>query len=873
MKKIKRLCGLFILCYLHIGWAQPTLDTTGYTVRNIQVKGNLLVDTDVLITLSGLQEGVIIDSSSEQIRRSIRKIAKHDGIKSVAIYLSDVDQINHLATFVICVEEHPQLVNYLLEGLTKKDRKALLEEVPIDKHVALSPLFLQKTIAKIKNFFLEKGFRDVQLSTELIPFQTMDQKITLKIKIHKGKKTTVHKITLEGNNHLDTDLLLYNIKALKEAPHFTLFQDILKKSIILAPIRKGGVLLQLPKTIDEVKRYLFSHVSFFPSVFTEEKYLKAKENLILFYQSKGFRDVHIVAERLNPSRGGKLNIYLKIKEGKQYTIRHIKWVGNYVYSDQVLDKWLNLQEGRVYDPVYITSRFTPGITAPTIRDLYANNGYFNFCAEVVETSLEGNHVDLEIRIQEGKQFAIRQVDIIGNTLTHDYVIRRELLTLPGEKYNEGLVRASIRNLAMLKLFKHEKLNPDIQPNQIKNTVDLIYSVEEQPQFDIKLNCSGGQGIMAGLELGSNNVSLKNLFRGKIPIGGAQELHLTAQINGKDYKNFTFSFQEPWLWLKSHPYIFSISFNSAFQNAPYGGNHALDDWVDLNIFPVGKQNKKSTISSIGGRVGLGKRFAKYWEIHWGVDYHYHRYASYPLLQDQTKRSGFVHDFTLDFAWQYSSINNPNYPTSGASWSNFLTLTPPYTLLGYTPSVATAMPRVKEFVKFIMDGYYFKRLFGNCVLHFRGHVGFLHSLSSKEIGSFERFYLGGTSSTPTKLLGTNFVTLRGYPDESLTPEDYTTKIKGGVLFNKLVSELRYPLALSPICCYLLGFVEIGDSWLNYKDFNLYNMKKSIGGGIRLILPIPLIPMLGLDFGYRLDPVKDIRNAKNSFEYHFILAPSIR
>lgn len=870
IKKVKNLLCLLCLC---IGWTQPAYDATAYTVRKIQVVGNVFVESDLLIALAGLQEGAMMDPSSGQIRSAIRNIAKYDGIKSAAIYLAEVDQENALATFVIHVEEYPQLVSYLLEGLTKQDKKALLEKVTIDHNVALSPLFLQKTISNIKKFFSEKGFRDVQVFTELIPEPKMASKVSLEIKIDKGKKSTVHKIIFKGNNHLDANLLMYHLKELKEAPRFTLFQDIIKKIIMLAPIRKGGILLQLPNTMDEVKRYIFRHVSFSSSVFTEEKYQKAKENLILFYQSQGFRDVYIAAEQLQPSTTGKLNIYLKINEGKPYRVRHVKWVGNHVYSDQTLHRLLNLKEGRIYDPIYIKSRLLPGVTDETINDLYTNNGYLFFRAEVVETSIEDNQVDLEIRIQEGKQATIRQIDILGNSLTHGYVIRRELLTLPGEKYNQGLVRESLRALAMLKFFKPEKLIPDIQPDEAKGTVDLIYSVEEQPQFDFKLNGLYSNGIVAGIELGSNNVSLKNLFTGKIPIGAAQELHLEAKLMGKDSKKFSFSFQEPWLWLRESRYIFSISFDSGYLKEAYAENRPLDDWVHLNTFPIGNQYKDGSIHSIGGRIGLDKKLARYWEAHLGIDYHHHAYQRCILLKDHSKRSGVLHDLTLDLSLMYGSINNPNYPTHGTNWSNFLTLTPPYTLLGYAPSSAIAMPRFKEFGKFITDVHYFKRLLGNCVLHLSGHAGFLHSLSKDAIGPFERFYLGGTSAPSTKLIGVNFVSLRGYPDDSLTPEDYKIKIKGGVLFNKLVLEFRYPLMLAPACCYLLGFVDIGDSWLHYADFNLYNIKKSMGGGVRLILPVSIIPMIGLDFAYRKDPVKDIRSARSSFECHFTLGPALR
>ncbi|TSJ81277.1 MAG: BamA/TamA family outer membrane protein [Candidatus Cardinium sp.] len=869
IKKVKGLLCLFCLC---IGWAQSAFGVTHYVVRKIEIVGNCFVASDLLIALSGLEKGKTVDPSAEEIRGAIQKITKQDGIKSVAIYLSEVDQANGLATFVIDVEEHPRLASYLLEGLTKKEQKMVLEKVTIANDVALSPLFLQETASNIKNIFLERGFRKVAVATELMLHQGMGHKATLKVKVNKGKQSKVHKIIFQGNNHLDADLLLYNMKALQEAPRFTLLQDIFKKSITLAPIRKGGILLGLPKTMDDVKRYLFNHISFSSSVFTEEKYLKAKKDLILFYQSQGFRDAHIAAERLQTSSAGKLNVHLTIQEGKQYMLRHIKWVGNYLYSDEILNKLLNLKKKRIYDPVYIKSRLVPGITDVTINDLYTNNGYLFFRAELVETGIEDNQVDLEIRIQEGKQVTIRQVDIVGNTLTHDYVIRRELLTLPGEKYNQGLVRESLRNLAMLRCFKPEKLIPEMDPDEVKGTVDLTYVVEEEPKFDLKLNGSYSKAIIGSLQLGSNNASLKNLFTGKVPIGAGQDLHLTAELHGKNYKNFSFSFQEPWFWLGGSRYILAVSFNSAYHKSDSTEKSILDDWVFLNMFPIGKQDRKTKIYSTGGRISLGKNIAKYWSSHLGVDYHYHTYQHCKLLEDHRQRSGVLHDFTLDFLLHYSTINHPNYPTAGCEWHSALTLTPPYTLFGYAPA-ATTIPRFKEFGKFITDIYYFKRLLGNCVFHFRGHAGFLHSLSKNEIGPFERFYLGGTSSTSPKLLGTNFVSLRGYPDGSLTPKDYTKGVEGGVLFNKFVSELRYPLMLAPICCYLLGFVEVGDSWLHYRNFNLSNIKKSIGGGVRLILPIPIIPMLGLDFGYKLDPEKNVRGAKSVFEYHFTIGPDMR
>ncbi|WP_184891095.1 BamA/OMP85 family outer membrane protein [Candidatus Cardinium hertigii] len=863
------------MCCLSIGFTCPTFGSTRYTVQKIQVVGNIMLDREMLIALSGLQEGTIIDPDAGQIRTSIRKIAKHEGVKSVEIYLTDMDATHNLTTVVINIEEHAHLANYVIEGLTGKEKKSLFEKVTIDTNVALSPFFLHKTTASIKKFFLDKGFKNVQVFTELVPVKEMAGKATLNIKVNKGKKITVNKIIFEGNEQIDANLLLYHMQELNEAPRFTLVKDIVHKIITLAPIRKGGILLRLPTKMDDVKRYFLSHVSLFASIFTEEKFLKAKENIILFYQSKGFRDVRIAEERLEYLAAGKLNIFLKIEEGKQYTIRNMKWVGNYVYDEEKLNRLLNLDKSKIYDPIYISSRFQPGMANETIGDLYTNNGYVFFHAEAIETGIEDNQVDLEIRIHEGKQATINQVNIVGNTITHDYVIRRELLTLPGEKFNVKLGIESLRNLAMLELFKPEKLIfPEIHPNEANGTVDLTYSLQEQPKFDLKLEGSYSGKLVLGFTMGSNNISLKNLFTGKKPLGAGQRLHLTSAWYGKDYKHFSLSLREPYLWLGESPYIFDLSVNSSFQELEHARRTVADNVADVILFPFEKLAKKGNMIAIGSRVALGKKLSTYWEGHFGIDYHYYTYKNYELLEDHTKRSGTLHDINVDFLLSHDSRNNPNYPTRGWSWSNCLTLTPPYALFGYNDAEKSVIPRFKEFAKFMMDASFFKRLPGNFVLNLRGHAGFLHGFSQKKIGPFGRFYLGGTNIADLSgLLKADCITLRGYPDDSLTPKNYDNNIKGGVLFHKFATELRYPIMLTPSCLYILGFVEMADSWLNYEDYDLFSMKKSVGGGVRILLPIAILPMFGLDVGYRLDRVMKASDRNKAFEYHFVFSNSMR
>ncbi len=872
---IKRTKQFLILCcLLCVGLPSFVMATMDYTIRSIQVEGNTFADSEVLVALSGVEVGTKIHASSKAIPEAIRKIAKQEGIKSVSIYLSEVDEANASASLCIKVEEYPRLEQYAIEGLTKKEQNALLEKEPIPNGAVLSSLFIHTKVRKIKAFFTEKGFKSVHVSAHVTPTKSLG-KAVLHIKIKKGTKHTVHSIVFQGNNHLDADRLIYAMKELKPAPHFTLFKDVVLKIATLAPLREGGVLLKLP-TIEDIMHYCSKHVSFFPIIFTEKKLNKSKENLIRLYQSKGFRDVRILEEQLRYVAPGALQVVLKIDEGKQYKIRHIHWLGNHAYSDQQLNQLLRLQAGDTYDPIYVRERLSPGMNGTTIADLYTNHGYLFFRTEAIETGIEGDRVDLEIRIYEGKQANINKIDIVGNTITHDYVIRREITTLPGEKFNRARVLESLQNLALLDFFKPEKLIPEIHPNEANGTVDLTYRVAEQPKFDLKLNASYSQGMVLELVLGSNNVALHHLFKRKIPLGAAQHFNLSTALRGKDYKNIRFAFQEPWLWLGSKRYLLSLSFDSAKQVVKTSEWTNLDRAANLILLPYATMaHKKSTINSLGGRIALGKKLDRYWESYLGVDYHHHTYRHYILLEDQKKRSGKLYSITLDLSFAHNSINHLYFPTTGWTWSTHLTVTPPYTAFGYVDKQGASIPRFKEFGKLMMDFSFFQSLFYDLVLNFRAHGGFLHSLSKKKIGPFERFHLGGSPgmSEANTLLGADFIPLRGYPEDSLTPKDYQRHIQGGVLYQKAVAELRYPLMRAPACIYALGFFEAGDAWLDYSHYNLSSMKKSVGGGIRIHLPIPIIPMVGIDLGYRMDPIKDIYERKNKFEYHFSMGSSIR
>ena len=862
----KYIKHIFIL--LLLGFFYPLhANNTTYTIRTIKVIGNTIVSSETITSLCGIEIGKTINHSSPVLYEGIRKIAKHDFIKTVAIYFTDLDQDKAKASIVIQVEEYPKLNTYLIEGLSKEEKNELLKDVPLPCYAALSPYFIKTQTRQIEQYFIKKGFKHAKVSMELVPHKEHTNDTLLKIQIHKGTKYVVNTITFEGNDHIEDKLLIYKMKTLKEAAHLTLFKDIFKKVITLKPIRKGGILLNPPKKLDDVMYYLAKHVSFGSSVFTDEKYTEAKNNLILFYQSKGFRDMAILEEKITYPIPGKVHIHLKIKEGQQYFIRNITWTGNHLYSSKKLQNLLNLPKGKVYDPLYLQNCLKNNIAT-----LYMNHGYLFFQAEAIETGIEGNQIDLEIRVFEGEQMTINQVNIKGNTMTHDYVIRRELKTLPGDKFSYQHVMESMRNLMQSQLFKSIE-EPEIIPNPSNNTVDITYHIKEKP--DHQFNLRSDQLFKSiSLDLGSNNISLKNLFTGKSPLGAAQQLFLTYTLqknlfktsNGDSLNSFSISFKEPWFWLNQKRYILSLDFSYTHQNIKQNTLSITDSFFNTTLFPYASLDKPiSTLSWIGGGIYLGKKISKHGEGHMGFSYTYNTYNNYELLQDYKRRYGINHDISFKFSYIHSTINHPNFPTKGCLWNNFLTITPPYSLFGYKPSTQSPLPKFKEFCKYMVDIAYYKKIVNKFVFHARFHAGFLFKLSNSSIDIYERFHLGGTSPQETqRLLNPEFIGLRGYPIDSITPKDDQKNITGGCLYNKFVAELRYPLMLSPAILYVLGFFEAGDNWLKYKYYDLRTLKKSIGACICIILPVTMIPQINLGIGYRLDPVYNIYDKNNAFEY---------
>jgi outer membrane protein insertion porin family len=171
---------------------------------------------------------------------------------------------------------------------------------------------------------------------------------------------------------------------------------------------------------------------------------------------------------------------------------------------------------------------------------------------------------------------------------------------------------------------------------------------------------------------------------------------------------------------------------------------------------------------------------------------------------------------------------------------------------------------EYHKWTFKGSTFNKLVGDLVLMTRVNFGYL-GYYSRSLGysPFEGFILGGDGMSGYNTYGSEVIGLRGYPNNSLTPR--VNNSYSGNVYDKFTLELRYPIVLQPqSTIYALVFLEGGNSWSDIRDFNPFSIKRSAGFGVRVLLPI--VGMLGIDWGYGFDPVES--KARSGSNFHFVI-----
>ena len=832
-----------------------------YILGGITVDGVKNYDDYLLIGLSGLQIGSKITIPGEEITKAIKRYWRHGLFSNVAISVDSIVQDS--AYLHIQLAQRPRISEINYNGLKKSEREDMESKLGLVKENQMTPNTLDRAKILAKKYFDDKGFKNADIDIQMRDDVSKPDHVIVDVNIDKKDKVKVNHIYLSGNNHLTEKKIKGNL------------------------ISKGVL-----KTIHE-RHNMGSW--FHSKKFVDSKYEEAKNNLLDKYGELGYRDALILKDSVVPFDDKSVDIYLDIEEGQRYYIRNINWVGNTLYSTDFLNSELHIKRGDIYNRKLLNDRLSGDEDA--IGNYYYNNGYVFYQLEPVETSIDGDSVDLEMRIFEGTQAHISHVRIFGNDRVYENVVRRELRNKPGDLFSKEALERSYREIASMGHFDAESIEPKVEPNTENGTVDISWGLTPKSNDQIEFSLGYGQtGVIGKIGLKFSNFCIANLFnkngirRGIMPQGNGESFSISGQTNGRYYQAYSVSYMNPWFGGK-RPNSLSVSaffskqtdvsdnyYNSAFYNNYYNsylygygtnGYNYYENYYDPDKF----------VKILGMSIGWGKRLR--WPddfFTFTADLSYTRY----ILKDWEYflvSNGSCNNFSVNFAFARSSTDNQIYPRRGSEFSITASITPPYSLFdGKDYKNLASNYYASSYRRELQDKYrwieYHKWKFksrtytaltkgSKClVLMTRVEFGILGHYNSHKKSPFETFYVGGDGTSGySTTYATETIGLRGYDNGSLTPNGYS-----GYAYDRFTLELRYPLMLGNTTnIYALAFAEGGNAWNSVKKFNPFDMKRSAGVGVRIFLP--MVGLLGIDWAYGFDSVFGSRKAAGS-QFHFIL-----
>lgn len=835
-----------------------------YIIGGVTVSGVQYLDHNVLIMLSGLQVADRIEIPGDKIRKAIEKLWAQGLFDNVRI--SATKFTDELVFLNIELQERPRLSKFSFKGIKKAEADDLRDKIKLMKGDVVTENVVIRTSNIIKKHFTAKGFLNTEVELEQIRDSVKANEVSLVIKVDKKQKVKIDQINFSGNISLNDVKLKKTLKNTKDKGVFRPFVAL--DELVFRFPRKA-----LTLNMDTIAEYGTRVVTenfrlriFKASKLIQDDYKEDLNSLLAKYNNEGYRDAVIIKDSVYKTGPKNINIDIEIEEGKRYYFGDIRWVGNTKYSAEQLNEVLKIKRGDVYNQSELDANLNYNPNEIDISTLYLDDGYLFFSVTPVEVRVENDTIDMEMRIREGKQATINKVILKGNTRTNDHVVMRELRTRPGQMFSRSDIIRTTRELAQLRYFDPEKIVPTPIPNPNEGTVDIEYKVEETSSDQIELSGGWGYGRVVGtLGLSFNNFSARKMFQPSawrpIPSGDGQKLSLRMQSYGKGYLSYSASFTEPWLGGKK-PNSFSVSYyHSLYSNG------------------VAKSNENYQSFKIDGfMLMLGKRLAwpdDFFTLMQKVSVQTYRLNNYGSIFAFGNGNGKYNNYSYGITMARNSIDSPIFQRSGSEISLSLDLTPPYSL--FSDKNYKTMPdedkfKWIEYHKWKFNFSLYRQIVGNLVLSARSRYGFLGAYNT-DIGvtPFDRYYLGGDGlSGYNNLDGREIVGMRGYSNESLTPDYYANKNIGGTIYNKTTLELRYPLSLNPSATiYVMTFAEAGNAWKDFKSFNPFALKRSAGVGVRVFLP--MFGLLGLDWGYGFDDVPGIPTA-NKGQFHFSINQSI-
>ena len=862
-KKIATLIVFSFWLFVHSSKAQQIdtavvnyKDPKKFRIAAIEISGTQFLDKNIIRSLTGIKVGDLISIPGDDITKCIKNLWKQGLFGNVRIYADKFDGENVYLS--IDVQERPRLNEITLKGLKKSDADDLKKKLDMLKGKPLTDALKLNIRNTIIDQFEDKSYLNPVIDIVEKKDEGLVNSTSLIVNVDKGNKVKINDIQFNGRVNGE---LAKMRKVMKDTRERSKVELRVKDDRSRKQKAKDALYTLANLNSNSVKDFFMDRfrITFKGSKYNERKYEDDKQKLIDYYNNNGFRDAKITSDTVVNDDDGNVSIVMNISEGRRYYFRNIVFKGNSKFPTETLTRVLNIKKGDVYNAELLQKRLTQDPDGGDISSLYYDDGYLFFSINPVETAVENDSIDLEIRINEGPQATIKNVIIEGNDKTNEHVIRRELRTFPGDKFSRSDLIRSQREIANLGFFDPQETKVEPIPNPVDGPVDIKYTVKEKSADQVELSAGwGGRqgGLIGTLGLKFNNFSLRNIFNKKawspLPTGDGQQLTVRVESNGKRYQNYNFSFTEPWLGGKN-PNAFTIAaFRSRIQDV--SGSTVL-----------GKQITNGLSVSIGTRL---KKPDDFFIVQAAANYYGYKLDNFSnryYVGNQPLDSGKFNNLNFKITLSRNSINQPVFPTGGAKVEASLQFTPPYSLFrkdnDFEGKTIAEKYKLIEYHKWKVAIDWYQSLGkSKLVLRSSAKFGFLGTFNKKVgITPFERFQVGGNGiPSNVTLFGTDVIAHRGFEG------DYSTS-GGDPIYNKFLLELRYPFSLNPSATiYGLVFFEAANTYASFKDYNPFKLKKSVGIGVRAILP--MFGLIGIDYGIRFDSANGspIKSSNGFFDY---------
>ena len=824
------LCPLFLV-------AQGEKSTNGvivnyekpanYIVGGVDVEGVKYLNKDQIIALTGLKVGQKVKVPSDELTAVVKRVWLQRYFEDVALSIDSLVPTRDTAYFKLTLTERPRVSKWSFLGVKSGERSDLQEKLSLRRGAELSEYGIKTNIGIIKSYYKEKGFQNCEVDVIQERDTVIKNAVRVTFDVKKGAKVKIKLIEFEG---------VHNVK-------------------------EGKLVKAMKNTRDMRFRNFFSSKKF-----KEKEYENDKRAMIEAFNEAGFRDAKIISDSMYYIEPNRLAIKFKIDEGKRYYFRNITWTGNSLYTEEELNNVLMIKKGDIYDVVNMNKRLNgdPKKQFMDVGTMYRDLGYLFFNVIPVELNIVGDSVDVEMRMIEGKPATFNNIIVSGNTITNEKIVRRQIFTKPGYLYSQSMFERSIREISSMGHFDPEHaMDPSkgytLIPNQMTNTVDVAYNVLEKPNSQLELSGGwGGYSFVGTVGVSFNNFSVKRMFdKGAwrpVPLGDAQVLSLRFQTNGTYYTAASVSFMEPWLFGKK-PTSFSLSGYYTRQTNSYYFYQNPDEYFEVY----------GVAASLGSRLKWPDNyFVLYHELSWQA-YNLHDWG-YNFLFSTGQSNNFSYKATLS----RNSTDQQVFPRQGSDFTFSVQLTPPYSLfrdpnLDYNSMSDQERYRWIEYHKWTFKGALYTKIVGDLILMARAQFGYLGSYNKKwGYSPFEGYQVGGDGMSGYNTYGSEIIALRGYENYSLTPVN-EDGVYSGHIYDKFTLELRYPLVLQPSSTiFALLFLEGGNCWDKIEKFNPFEIKRSAGVGLRVMLP--MVGLLGIDWGWGFDPI--LNKERSGSQFHFVI-----